>query len=174
MPDTTWPINRHPPGSSRVHMTYPFLMSSRAFRHVICGLLSFAFIGSYLPRSKARLFPQRSARTALDRRTLGWFVASSCKATTEGHRDNRRPAPPSPVQQRIEKTPVFISTNAFLLRSWRTHVRASLVVWYIGRFVCGVVSGVPGVRRALILRVRSPPRCRPCSPFPSWVPLLRS
>jgi hypothetical protein len=56
MPDTTWPINRHPPGSSRVHMTYPLLMSSRAFRHVICGSLTFAFIGSHLPRSQARLF----------------------------------------------------------------------------------------------------------------------
>src|ERR1022692_152805 len=56
MPDTIWAINRHPPDLSRSQAPGPLLMSSTAFRHVICGLLSFAFIGSHLTRSTARLF----------------------------------------------------------------------------------------------------------------------
>jgi hypothetical protein len=89
----------------------PLLMSSSAFRHFICGSLSFAFIGSYPTCSQARLFPQRSAPTALDRSTLGWFVASSCKATTEGHRTNNRPAPPSLTRHRIENKPIISSSS---------------------------------------------------------------
>ena len=97
------------PITGRLHS--PLLMSSSAFRHFICGSLSFAFIGSYPTRSQARLFPQRSAPTALNRRTLGWFVAPSCKATTEGHRDNHRPAPPSLAQHRIENEPIISSPS---------------------------------------------------------------
>jgi hypothetical protein len=56
MPDTIWAINRHPPDLSWSQAPGPLLMSSTAFRHVTCGLLSFAFIGSHLTRSTARLF----------------------------------------------------------------------------------------------------------------------
>src|SRR5665213_492849 len=100
MPDTTWPISRHSPGSSRDKETYPVLMSSSAFRHVLSGLLSFAFIGSYLTRSKARLFPQRSPPRLLTAAACGWFVISACTATTED-------LPPSPEQPGIKKTPVI-------------------------------------------------------------------
>src|ERR1700684_1371969 len=57
MPDTIWPINRPPPDSSRSKAHASVSMSSTAFRQLTCGSLSFAFIGSHLTRSKARLFP---------------------------------------------------------------------------------------------------------------------
>jgi len=98
MPDTAWAVGRCPPGSSQAPQNDLVSMSSDEFRHVCGGSLSLAFIGSYLTCSTARLFPQRSARTALDRRTLRWFVASSCKATTEG-------LPPSPMQRRVRSAP---------------------------------------------------------------------
>ena len=43
MPDTTWPVSRHPPGSSRSSGSAPVSMSSLPFRHVISGSLTFAF-----------------------------------------------------------------------------------------------------------------------------------
>jgi hypothetical protein len=44
MPDTTWPVSRHPPGSSRSSGSAPVSMSSFPFRHVISGSLTFAFL----------------------------------------------------------------------------------------------------------------------------------
>jgi hypothetical protein len=38
------PISRHPPGSSRVKLANPVLLSSRSFRHVISGSLALAFL----------------------------------------------------------------------------------------------------------------------------------
>ena len=43
MPDTTWPISGHPPGSSRRHLTAPVLMSTNLLRHVNSGSLTLAF-----------------------------------------------------------------------------------------------------------------------------------
>src|SRR5450759_1886492 len=81
-------------------------MSSNAFRHVISGLLSFAFIGSHLTRSKARLFPQRSPPRLLTAAACGRFVASPCRATTEG-------LPPSREQPGIKKAPVISYGSPF-------------------------------------------------------------
>jgi hypothetical protein len=39
MPDTTWPINGHPPGSSRSRLVTPVSMSLRSSRHVNSGRL---------------------------------------------------------------------------------------------------------------------------------------
>lgn len=50
----------------------------------------------HLTRSSPRLFPQRSPRTALNRRSLRWFGASPCRATPED-------LPPSPAQHRFQK-----------------------------------------------------------------------
>src|SRR5918996_2596132 len=43
MPDTTWPENRHPPGSSQGSRTTPVSMPSSVFRHVISGSLASVF-----------------------------------------------------------------------------------------------------------------------------------
>ena len=58
------------------------IVSELSTRHqrIACARLP----GSHLTRSQARLFPRRSARTALNRRTSGWFGASPCRATPEG------------------------------------------------------------------------------------------
>src|ERR1700733_9462556 len=56
MPGTVWPINRHPPDSSRDKDNAPVLMPSNAFRQLTCGSLSFAFIGSHLTHSKRHAF----------------------------------------------------------------------------------------------------------------------
>jgi len=127
MPDTAWPIGRHSPSSSRTPQTDPLLMSSKSFRHFIHGLLSFAFIGSYLTRSMARLFPQRFPPRLFTAAVCGWFVASACTATTEGHRTNSRPAPPSLARHRIENTGHFFNP-------WPFRARGAL---------CDASSGVP-------------------------------
>jgi hypothetical protein len=44
MPDTTWPVSRHPPGSSRSNNSTPVSMPSIRFRHVISGSLALAFV----------------------------------------------------------------------------------------------------------------------------------
>ena len=44
MPDTTWPVNRHPPDSSQDQSHALVLMSPVLFRHFISGLLAFAFV----------------------------------------------------------------------------------------------------------------------------------
>jgi hypothetical protein len=43
-PDTTWPVSRHPPGSSRSNDSTPVSMSSIRFRRLISGSLSLAFV----------------------------------------------------------------------------------------------------------------------------------
>src|SRR5215217_1647718 len=59
MPDTTWPVGRLPPGSSRSNFSTPVSMSSRLFRHVISGSLPLAF-ASRTGRAPGAPFPQRS------------------------------------------------------------------------------------------------------------------
>ena len=44
MPETAWAVNGYPPGSSRAILADPVLISSNAFRHVISGSLSLAFL----------------------------------------------------------------------------------------------------------------------------------
>jgi hypothetical protein len=103
MPDTTWPISRHPPGSIPGWAGRPVSMSSIA-----------VFDTSSVDRSRspswptpdaltARLSPRTLTTTALDRSSSGWFAASPCRATAEDHRP-QGPAPPSPMQHRISQS----------------------------------------------------------------------
>jgi hypothetical protein len=89
MPDTTWPISRHPPGSIPDWAGRPVSMPSIA-----------AFDTSSVDRSRspswptpdaltARLTPRTLTTTALDRSSSGWFAASPCKATAEDHLPQR-------------------------------------------------------------------------------------
>src|SRR5882724_3177506 len=43
-PDTAWPVDGHPPGSSRGRIDTPVLMSFPKSRHVISGSLAFVFL----------------------------------------------------------------------------------------------------------------------------------
>jgi hypothetical protein len=103
MPDTTWPISRHPPGSIPGWAGRPVSMPSIA-----------VFDTSSVDRSRspsrptpdaltARLTPRTLTTTALDRSSSGWFAASPCRATAEDHRP-QGPAPPSPMQHRINQS----------------------------------------------------------------------
>src|SRR5207302_2985125 len=65
-------------------------------RHVLGGLLSFAFLAPTSPHSWCD-FPQRSPPRPLCRRSLRWFETSPCRAIPAD-------LPPSPVQHRLQLT----------------------------------------------------------------------
>jgi hypothetical protein len=94
MPDAVWAVGRLPPDLSRspghapVSTPLKFLTTRhQRFAHA-------RLPDPHLTRSSPRLFPQRSPRTALNRRSLRWFEASPCRATPED-------LPPSLTQHRI-------------------------------------------------------------------------
>ena len=94
MPDTAWPVSRPPPGSSRARIPSPLSMSS-------IGFDTSAVVHSRSPSRPipdaltARRFPQRSPPRPCDRRSLRWFAASPCRATTEDHQPRQARAGPS-------------------------------------------------------------------------------
>jgi hypothetical protein len=112
MPESAWPVGRCLPGSSQGNDSTPVSLSSIRFRHVI-GWFAFARLpGPHLTHVCAPS-PQRSAPRLIHRRTLRWFVISSCKATTEG-------PPPSPAQHCSAGSIFYISTFlAFVSHSRR-------------------------------------------------------
>ena len=85
-PDTTWPINRHPPGSSRGSKASPVSMPPKVLRRVISGSLALAFV-IHTCRAHGATFPATLTTTALDRSSSGRFAASACTATAEGHQN---------------------------------------------------------------------------------------
>ena len=125
MPQTTWAVNGYPPGSSQAIHADPVLISSNAFRHVISGSLSLALLGPHLPRSTARLFCRRSARAALDRRTLRWFAASPRRTAAEHHRPDR-PVPPSSMQHRISRFDLLYRSSSlrFVFTPWMPRLKS--------------------------------------------------
>ncbi len=112
MPETTWPISRHPPGSSRAGPPDPVSISSKWFRHVISRSLTLAFL-THTGRAQRRAVSATLTTTALDRSSLRWFATSPCRAIAEDHQPNG-PAPPSPMQHRIKQSDLL--HRASLLR----------------------------------------------------------
>jgi hypothetical protein len=117
MPDTTWPVGRHPPGSIPGRAGCPVLMSSIA-----------VFDTSSVDRSRspswptpdaltARLTPRTLTTTALDRSSSGWFAASPCRATAKDHRTSR--TGPS-ISDAAPHQTARSSTSTSSLRSWHT------------------------------------------------------
>jgi hypothetical protein len=109
MPDAIWAVSRLPPDLSRSPGHAPV---STPLRFVTTRHQRFASArlpDPHLTRSLPRLFPQRSPRTALNRRSLRWFGASPCRATPED-------LPPSPAQHRIQ----WSLHRNLLQRSWHT------------------------------------------------------
>ena len=109
MPDAIWAVSRLPPDLSRSPGHAPV---STPLRFITTRQQRFAFArlpDPHLTRSPPRLFPQRSPRTALNRRSLRWFEASPCRATPED-------LPPSLAQHRIQ----WLLHQALLQRSWHT------------------------------------------------------
>jgi hypothetical protein len=62
-PDTTWPISRHPPDSSRTRTPRPVSMPPICFRHVLSGSLTLAFMA----HTWARRTPSTTSSSAIGR-----------------------------------------------------------------------------------------------------------
>jgi hypothetical protein len=109
MPDAIWAVSRLPPDLSRSPVHAPV---STPLKFVTTRQQRFAHArlpDPHLTRSLPRLFPQRSPRTALNRRSLRWFEASPCRATPKD-------LPSSPAQHRIQ----WLLHARLLQRSWHT------------------------------------------------------
>jgi hypothetical protein len=103
MPDTTWPISRHPPGSIPGWAGRPVSMSSIAVFDTSSVVRSRSSSWPTPDALTARLTPRTLTTTALDRSSSGWFAASPCRATAGDHRP-QGPAPPSPMQHRTKQS----------------------------------------------------------------------
>jgi hypothetical protein len=113
MPDTAWPIDRHPPGSSRDTNVAPVSMPPILFRHLISGSLALAFV-IHTCRARSATFPATLTTTALDRGSSGWFAAPACTAAAEGHQTRR---PGSSISCTAPHPVIWSSTSSLLQRS---------------------------------------------------------
>ncbi|MEU0942341.1 L-histidine N(alpha)-methyltransferase [Streptomyces canus] len=109
MPDAIWAVSRLPPdlsrGPGRAPVSTPLWKFTTRHQRFAHARLS----DPYLTRSLPRLFPLRSPRPALNRRSQRWFGASPCRATPED-------LPPSLTQHRFQK----LLHQRLLQRSWHT------------------------------------------------------
>ena len=94
MPDTAWPINGHPPSSSRDKGHTPVLMPSISFDTSTANRLRSP--SRSLPSASRALFPHRSPRSRHRSRSMWRFEASPRRATSKGQ-------PSSPTQHHISK-----------------------------------------------------------------------
>ena len=109
MPDAIWAVSRLPPGLSRSPGPAPV---STPLRKLTTRQQRFAFArlpDPHLTRSSPRLFRSAHHERHLNRRSLRWFEASACRATSED-------LPPSPAQHRIR----WLLHRTLLQRSWHT------------------------------------------------------
>lgn len=84
MPATIWTVSRFPPDCSRDQGTSPVLMAFPSSRHVLGGLLAFVSIGTHLTGSSPA-FSVMLTTLAFGQRSLRWFEAPTCMATSRGH-----------------------------------------------------------------------------------------
>ena len=122
MPDTAWPISRHPPGSSQAVSSSPVSMSSKADFDTssVDRLRSPSW--STPAALTARLFPRRSPPRLLTAAARGGLrppPAGRPRRTTSPE----RPAPPSPMQHRINQSDLL---HRFLLVAFVAHARRLL------------------------------------------------
>jgi len=116
MPDTTWPVSGHPPGSSREQPEAPVSMScGYSSRHVNTAIHSRSPSWSP-PDASTAPSPHRSPPRPHDQRSMRWFEASPRRATPKGQ-------PSSTAQHRHHpRSP----THRDLQRSWHTRFQALL------------------------------------------------
>ena len=132
MPGTTWPVNGHPPGSSRDYPPAPVLMPANLFRHVNgCN----ARLPDPRLTREPGLFPHRSPRQSSTNAAVGGL-----KPPPAG-RLQRANNPSSPAQHRPQKlsyhAPFDVrDTHGFRLRL-RESRHCSITV------TMGFVSGEP-------------------------------
>ena len=98
-PDTAWPINGHPPSSSRDKGHTPVLMPSISFDTSTANRLRSP--SRSLPSASRALFPHRSPRSRHRSRSMWRFEASPRRATSKGqhsfisHTAPHQQAPPT-------------------------------------------------------------------------------
>jgi hypothetical protein len=92
MPDTTWPIDGHPPGSSRSPDHAPVLMSSVCLSTRQQRFTRVRLSGPHLTPLTTP-FPHRSPRRSSTQRSMRWFEASPRRAAPKGHTFISRTAP---------------------------------------------------------------------------------
>jgi hypothetical protein len=114
MPDTAWPIDRHPPGSSRDTNPAPVSMPPSSLSTPHQWFARARLRDPHLPRSKARLFPRRSPPRLLTAAARGWFATSACTAAAEGHQTRR---PGSSISCTAPHPVTWSSTSSLLQRS---------------------------------------------------------
>jgi len=109
MPDTTWPVDGLPPGSSRAHLTAPVSMSSSCYD--TSSAVRSRSPSRSPPDASTCAFPPALTTTVISQRSLGRFDASPRRATPKGQTfiSCTAPHPARPPTQ-----------QPHLLRSWRT------------------------------------------------------
>lgn len=88
-------------------VSFPISTRHQRFTHV-------RLLGPYLTRSDGAPFSATLSTPALDRRTLRWFAASPCRATTKDHQP-QGPAPSSLMQHHFQQ-PGLLHLGSFSVR----------------------------------------------------------
>jgi hypothetical protein len=84
MPDTAWPMDGSPPGSSRRPLTAPVLMSAACFD--TSSAVRFRSPFRSPPDASWTPFSPTLTTTVFSQRSLRWFDASPRRATPKGHK----------------------------------------------------------------------------------------
>ena len=100
-PDTTWPIDRHPPGSSQGRKDSLVSMPPHSFRRFLSGSLSLAFV-ILTCRTHGATFPRRSPPRLLTAAARGGLRPPPAQRPRRATRPADQ-APPSLAQHRIQR-----------------------------------------------------------------------
>ena len=153
MPDTTWPISGHPPGSSRDRENTPVLMSSNSISTRHQWFTHVRLLGPHLTPSRAP-FPHRSPRRSSPQRSMRRFGASLRRAAPRGHK------PSSPAQHRIKYGYYNTPLSTFVAHSLKEQGASQRCGWrsLLSAAVCGVVGVLPPSVASPATGVRPEPR----------------
>jgi hypothetical protein len=92
-------------------------MPSISFRRFLSSSLALAFV-IHTCRAHGATSPTTLTTTALDRSSSGWFAASACTATAEGHQTTRSG---SSISRTAPHPAAWTSTSSLLQRSCSHH-----------------------------------------------------
>jgi len=134
MPDTTWPVSGHPPGSSREQPEAPVSMSCGYHLDTSTAIHSRSPSWSP-PDASPAPSPHRSPPRPHDRRSMRRFEASPRRATPKGQTFINCTAPPSPTITHSSRPPTLVAHQVLTIApavrllpatSWTARARSSL------------------------------------------------
>jgi hypothetical protein len=125
-PDTTWPVSRHPPDSSRGRKESPVSMPPIIFRRVISGSLALAFV-IHTCRAHGATFPRRSPPRLLTAAARGGLRPPPAERPRRATKP-KGPAPPSPAQHRIQRS-AHLQPTSFNVRGTPERDKQHARVW---------------------------------------------